>query len=178
MLCQNCEKKEATTHIKQIINGDMSESHLCSDCARLLGVNEFGDFSFSLSDFFGNFFGDMLPAHIPDSTLRCKKCGCSFDDFARTGRLGCAECYETFYDKLLPSLQRIHGKIRHTGKVSVSAGKEKPSEEPAPEAAPAGEPAETVDSLKAQMEEAVKVQDFELAAELRDRIKELEGGNE
>lgn len=35
MLCQNCGKNEATTHIKQIVNGDMAESHLCAECAKI-----------------------------------------------------------------------------------------------------------------------------------------------
>ena len=34
------------------------------------------------------------------------------------------------------------------------------------------------EELKKQMDEAVAAQNFELAAQLRDRIKELEGGNE
>ena len=39
MLCQNCGKYEATTHIKRIVNGEATEAHLCSDCARALGYD-------------------------------------------------------------------------------------------------------------------------------------------
>ena len=54
MICQNCGKREANTHIKQIINGDMAESHLCSDCARHLGYSDmFSGFDLDLADFFG-----------------------------------------------------------------------------------------------------------------------------
>ncbi len=168
MLCQNCGKYDATTHIKQIINGDMTESHLCSACAKSLGCDDmFKSFSLNLSDLFGGFFGDTLPALAQENTLRCKKCGSSFDDIAREGKLGCAECYRTFYDKMLPSLQRIHGRVSHSGKKGNA-----PVAPPAPEEPPQSK----VEKLRAELTEAVSCQNFELAAKLRDEIKELEGG--
>ena len=133
MLCQNCGKNEATTHIKQVINGDTAERHLCSECAEHLG------------------YGDAFS-------------GFGFD----VGRVGCAECYKVFYNELKPSLQRIHGQIHHSGKIASTA--EPVSEEEAK--------IDEKEELKKQMDEAVAAQNFELAAQLRDRIKELEGGNE
>ena len=54
MLCQNCGKNEATTHLKRIINGEAAETHLCSQCAAALGYNSvFSDFGLNLSDLFG-----------------------------------------------------------------------------------------------------------------------------
>ena len=180
MLCQNCEKKEATTHIKQIINGEMSETYLCSECAKLLGANDmFSDFNLNFSEFFGNFFGDMLPAHTKTSALKCPRCGCTFDDIVKSGKVGCTECYTTFYEKLLPSLQRIHGKLQHTGKISASADfsdEENAPDEPAQEAEPSTGNTEKIAALKKAMDEAVSKQDFEEAAKIRDEIKELEGG--
>ena len=127
MLCQNCGKNEATTHIKQIINGDMAESHLCSECAAHLGYSDmFSGFGLNLSELFGGFLGDMTPSMSSIGTKRCAKCGTSFDEIVRDGRVGCADCYRTFYDRLLPSIQRIHGKIKHNGKtVSASAAEPK-----------------------------------------------------
>ena len=167
MLCQNCGKNEATTHIKQIINGDMAESHLCGDCASHLGYGDvFSGFGFNLSEVFGGLLGDMRPAVSGGKTLRCSKCGASFDDIAREGKVGCAECYRTFYDRLLPSIQRIHGKIKHSGKASSGA--------------PVAEKVETlkekIEKLRHQMNEAVAKQEFEQAAKIRDEIKALEGG--
>lgn len=168
MLCQNCGKNEATTHIKQIVNGDMAESHLCSDCANHLGYTDmFSGFNLNLSEFFGGLLGDMLPSLKQGNVKRCEKCGCSFDDIVRDGKVGCADCYRTFYDKLLPSIQRIHGKINHTGKIGTGVN-EKEKIETAEE---------KIAKLKSQMDEAVKTQNFELAAQLRDEIKALEGGS-
>ena len=79
-----------------------------------------------------------------------------------------ARSYKVFYNELKPSLQRIHGQIRHSGKIASTA--EPVSEEEAK--------IDEKEELKKQMDEAVAAQNFELAAQLRDRIKELEGGNE
>ena len=117
---------------------------------------------------FGNFFGDAVHSlGAPRKVVRCPKCGSSFNDIVREGRVGCAECYKVFYNELKPSLQRIHGQIHHSGKIASTA--EPVSEEEAK--------IDEKEELKKQMDEAVAAQNFELAAQLRDRIKELEGGN-
>ena len=167
MLCQNCGKNEATTHIKQIINGDMAESHLCAECAAHLGYSDmFSGFGLNLSELFGGFLGDMAPAVSAGKSRRCPKCGTSFDEIVRDGRVGCADCYRTFYDRLLPSIQRIHGKIKHNGKISSAS-----PVEARPETAE-----EKIERLKNEMHDAVAKQDFETAAKIRDEIKALEGG--
>ncbi|MEI6580400.1 MAG: UvrB/UvrC motif-containing protein [Eubacteriales bacterium] len=162
MLCQNCEKNEATTHIKRVINGDTAESHLCSDCAAHLGYGDFfSGFGLNIGDIFGGFLEAGLPGIGETNVKRCQKCGCSFEDIARDGKLGCAECYNTFYDKLLPSLQRIHGRIQHNGKMSDSCAEEvrKPNR---------------LEQLREEIKTAIAEQNFELAAKLRDEIKEME----
>ena len=166
MLCQNCGKNEATTHIKQVINGDTAERHLCSECAEHLGYGDaFSGFGFDVAGLFGNFFGDAVHSlGAPRKVVRCPKCGSSFNDIVREGRVGCAECYKVFYNEL----KRIHGQIHHSGKIASTA--EPVSEEEAK--------IDEKEELKKQMDEAVAAQNFELAAQLRDRIKELEGGNE
>lgn len=167
MLCQNCGKNEATTHIKQIINGDMAESHLCSECASHLGYSDmFSGFGLNLSELFGGFLGDTKPSIAAGKTPRCPKCGSSFDEIVRDGKVGCADCYRTFYDRLLPSIQRIHGKIKHSGKtapVTATQPKQETTEE-------------KIKKLKVAMNDAVAKQDFENAAKIRDEIKALEGG--
>ena len=171
MLCQNCGKNEANTHIKQIINGDTAESHLCSECANHLGYSDmFSGFDFSLSDFFGGFLSDVMPGHLIGDVKRCEKCGASFNDIVREGRVGCANCYRTFYDRLQPTLQRIHGRTRHTGKSSGSAGAHAPVQEKTAEELRE----EKIEALRRQMDEAVAEQNFEQAAKLRDEIRGLE----
>ena len=52
-----------------------------------------------------------------DGGTECSFCGLTFADFRRTGRLGCPHCYETFGDQLPRLLRRIHGGVKHVGKV-------------------------------------------------------------
>lgn len=166
MLCQKCSKREATTHIKRVINGEATESHLCADCASALGYDGFfGGFNFSIPNIFSSFFTDGLISLGSAKTERCEKCQSSFDDIVKSGMVGCSHCYEKFYDKLLPSIQRIHGKAKHNGKKPPLYENE------------AQEVKISTDDLikekKAQMQVAIEKQDFERAAVLRDEIKEL-----
>ncbi len=162
MLCQNCKRNDANVHMKRIVNGSAAEVHLCAECAEALGYTEaFSNFGLGLGELFGNLLG-AAGAFPTVSSLRCPMCGSSFRDIAESGRLGCGECYETFYDKLLPSIERIHGKTRHVGK--KIAVKQEASDDVKPQA----------EDIQAQLEKAVAEQNFELAAELRDKIKAQE----
>ncbi len=167
MLCQNCGKHEATTHIKSVVNGEYTQLHLCTDCAGKLGYGDvFSGFGFDLGDFFGNFFSKPK-ANLPVSkTERCEKCGMSFEEIVKSGKIGCADCYEKFYDMLLPSIRRIHGKTQHNGKTAKASAVQPEVKEKTKE--------EIIEELKSEMKTAIEEQNFERAAEIRDRIKELE----
>lgn len=159
MLCQSCEKKQASTHIKTIVNGELKEFNLCPECAAKLGYGSFfGNFGLDLDKLFGSF---MESFGTTRTSRRCPSCGSSFEDIAKSGKVGCAQCYEVFYEELLPSLQRIHGRTGHTGKLARSAGT-------------GVRIRNELASLKKELEQAIKTQEFEKAAELRDRIRELE----
>ena len=162
MLCQSCGKNQATTHVKSIVNGDLREYMLCPECAKKMGYGSlFDGFGFNLGNFLGSFLGEEMP-EAPVNTVRCKGCGSSFEEIAKTGKVGCAECYHTFYDRLMPSIQRIHGNTTHTGKIASCAGVEAKREN-------------ELEKAKEELKKAIQEQAFEKAAELRDRIKELEG---
>lgn len=165
MLCQNCGKYDATTHVKRIINGEAAEAHLCSDCARALGYTDvFGGFGNTFSDLLGSFFGEPAKSALSTRAIRCEKCGNTFNDIVNSGKIGCADCYRTFYDKLLPSLQRIHGKTRHEGKMPNIRQAENTA------------PQDSLIRLETELKEAIENQNFEKAAELRDRINEMKAG--
>ena len=164
MICQNCNKNEANMHMKRIINGRAAEVHLCSDCARSLGYGEaFSGFGLGL----GELFGELLSKGegSANTGLRCHGCGKPFDEIVSDGKMGCAECYGVFYDKLLPSLRRIHGKATHVG--TKPAKNESVSYD------------SQIAELKQKLAVAVEEQNFELAAQIRDEINEIsqKGGN-
>ncbi|MBQ5883541.1 MAG: UvrB/UvrC motif-containing protein [Clostridia bacterium] len=162
MLCQNCQKNEANMHMKRIINGSAAEVHLCTDCARSLGYGE--SFTLGFSDLFSDLLSRTEKSLSGNSVLRCSLCGKSFNDIAESGRVGCAECYVTFFDKLLPTLRKIHGKTTHQGKTPLSFTEAKNNYEP------------DINELKLALKAAIEREDFELAAKLRDEIILLSGG--
>lgn len=47
---------------------------------------------------------------------RCPSCGMAFEDYRRTGLVGCAECYRFFRRELTPAVKGIQGGTAHTGK--------------------------------------------------------------
>ncbi|HXF95765.1 MAG TPA: UvrB/UvrC motif-containing protein, partial [Gemmatimonadales bacterium] len=102
----------------------------------------------------------LLPT--PADGLRCGSCGGTLRDFRESGRLGCAQCYTAFDFHLRDLLRRLHGSSHHTGERYAAPGE--------------GEmdPRRTLLELKEQLRRAVESENFELAAELRDRIRVLE----
>lgn len=167
MKCQKCGSNNANTHIKTIVNGEFREYDLCSECAKQMGyTNVFGDIENEFSNFLGSFFGNVLPART--QATRCEFCGSSYSDIAKSGHVGCANCYNIFGEQLLPSIRRIHGNTAHCGKNSGNAGKQsnKVQEETKEQ---------KIEKLKSELDTAIKEQNFEYAAELRDKIREMEG---
>ncbi len=167
MKCQKCGANNANTHVKTIINGEFREYDLCSECAHKMGyTNVFADMDNEFAGLLGSFFTNVLPART--EATRCEFCGSTYPDIAKTGQVGCANCYTLFADRLYPSIRRIHGNTTHCGKNSGrTAAKQPKAAEMTKE--------EKIAELKTQLEQAVGEQNFEHAAELRDKIKEMEG---
>ncbi len=178
MKCQKCNKNEANTHVKRVINGEFEEYHLCSECAEKMGYsNAFSSFGSSFADSFNSLFGSFFENALPARTqaTRCETCGTSYNDIASSGMVGCADCYEVFADRLLPTIRRVHGNTTHCGKNSPAFRKNRLEKT---ENTEVKEEVNELDKLKAQLDEAIKNQEFEKAALLRDEIKEKENNNE
>ncbi len=158
MMCENCGKNPATTHIHTVINGEVFEKNLCGYCAASSGYSA----KTSLADMLISMFGDTITKTKLSDTTRCEICGCTFSDIAETGKAGCANCYNTFYDELLPYLKRVHGSTKHMGN--------HPNRTPL-----VVKREDKIGDLRAKLSELVKTEKFEEAAKVRDEIKELEG---
>ena len=166
MLCQKCNKAPASTHIKTIVNGQLQEYYLCSNCDSEQGYAK----SFFNTFDIGNLHGSLLTVNPTENTdVRCPKCGISFDEITEFGKVGCAECYKTFNDKLTPMIQKLHGASIHKGKHPGGSALRVQSNEI--KLVPVNE--DNIKKKLREMEEAIKDQDFEKAAVLRDEIKEL-----
>lgn len=165
MLCQNCQSRIANVHFSQTINNNKVEMYLCEQCAREQGQIGFGE-PFGISDFITGLMGAGKSSTYVKSLpkqLSCDKCGMSYEEFQKQGKMGCGNCYEVFNDRMEPLLRRLHGNTEHTGKIPGNASvKMKTSKE--------------IEQLKTLIEKAVQSEEYEKAAELRDRIRSLEVG--
>ena len=180
MYCENCGKNYANVRYTQIINGNKKEMFLCDECSKILGIDNFNmpmDFSTFLGDFLSDFESErLLPELLNRKDLKCERCNYTFDEFINTGRFGCPDCYSIFEDKIDPLLKRIQGANRHNGRLGKideinSSLEEKSEKENIEETSKLGQ----VYELKRQLKIAIKEEQYEEAASLRDKIKELEG---
>ncbi len=165
MLCQQCQEKPASVHFTKIVNGEKMELKLCEVCAK-----EKGDFDLGHGEHFS--FHKLLAGlldidefHVMGEKFsekaKCSGCGLTESEFVSSGRLGCSKCYDTFGFKLNPLLKRIHGSTSHLGKVPVrTGGRIRLKRE--------------IQNLRDKMNLCIVKEEFEQAAQLRDKIKELE----
>lgn len=170
MLCQNCGKNQAVSHIHSVINGVVKDKYLCAECAAHSNADTFGE-----NDLF-----EMLSSFLNDGTapkvtsVKCECCGATFDEIRRTGRVGCGNCYKTFERELEPTLLRIHGRTAHVGKRPDSIASKK-NENTDKTTGETNTNEQRIKKLKDRLAEAVKNEEYEKAAELRDEIKRVEG---
>ena len=163
MLCTICKEKPATVHLTQIVGDKMQKLDLCEDCAKTKGIND--PTSFGLADLdlvLGLGASQQLEQAAGGVELKCPRCGFTQADFKKSGRLGCPECYVTFAEGLRGLLKTMHKGTRHTGK--------------APESLRAiRENADRMKTLQAKLAKAIKDENYEQAAQVRDEIKQLTG---
>lgn len=164
MLCDHCKERDAVINLTHVEHDSKVTLHLCEPCAQQKGVETGGAvMKTPLGGFLtalGKGSGAVLPT--PADGLRCSACGSTLRDFRDTGRLGCDQCYVAFDVHLRDLLRRLHGSSQHVGE-----------QYHAPGSGPA-DPRSRLLELKAQLRRAVEGENFELAAELRDRIRVLE----
>jgi protein arginine kinase activator len=162
MSCDQCHEREAVIHLTQIVNDQVTTLHLCERCAAEKGVESPGAVAKTPLGSFLAAMGKETEAPAPRNPDICSQCGGSLQDFRESGRLGCPECWRTFDGPLRDLLRRLHGSTHHVGERyadghQVVAG-----------------PRVEVAALREQLRAAVENENFELAAELRDRLRVLE----
>ena len=163
MQCELCKEREATVHLTQVVGSEVKKVNLCEACAAKSGLDIKG--TISITDLLLGLGGSSLssggkPARETEVERACPRCHMRRADFKKTGRLGCADCYETFAEELAPMLHNMHRAHQHTGKI------------PACESVRVQTTAE-VAALQKALEKAVAAENFEDAAQLRDRIQAL-----
>ncbi len=176
MKCDQKEcDKEATVHLTEIVNGNITKLHLCEEHAKQKGVEmeqHFGiaDLLQGLAEYGGP------PSEAETKRVKCPNCGMTYEDFKKIGRLGCGDCYRTFRESLAPLLKRIHGATQHTGKVVLAALSEpkEPTSKSSKASARSSAKSADVDALKEKLRKAIENESYEEAARIRDQIRSLE----
>lgn len=170
MLCQKCKQNNATSHVHYVRNGIVRDMYLCDSCAAEYKTAFSGD-----TDIF-----KMLSSFLNDNTVqfekavKCDCCGTDFNTIRNTGKVGCSNCYSVFERELSPTVSRIHGSTVHVGKKPCEVKAVSTLENKNKAQTTVNEKEQRITELKSQMSEAVKNEDFESAARLRDKIKALE----
>ena len=166
MLCQDCKQNDSTVHLTQIVNNKKVVLNLCKNCAEKRGFHSpFENMPFPLAEFVTGMMstGKQSSGSKKIKALQSKKCpscGLTFEALGKTGRFGCGKCYTTFGSDMSDLLRKIHGSNEHRGKVPSGKGE-------------AMKPLKEDRRLREELRRAIESEDFEKAAVIRDKIREL-----
>lgn len=165
MLCQDCKKREAQVHLTQIVNNEKLSLSLCKECAAARGFHSpLDNVPFPLAEILSGLADNVKPSgsKSPADDITCPSCGQTFEQFTRQGRFGCGECYSAFRPRLESIMRKIHGASLHRGRNP---------EYPVIEGSDAPLPVKEEERLETELKAAIEAEDFERAAELRDKLK-------
>ena len=158
---ETCEN-EATVHLTEIREGKKHEMHLCERCASEKGLP--GKSHFSISDLLHGIASQAQAQSQKSKRSRetaCPNCGATLSQFQSSGRFGCPECYVTFKDDVQGLVEKIHDSSQHVGKVPRRVSSEISLQK-------------DIRQLQLDLKKAVKREDYEKAAAIRDQINQLE----
>lgn len=93
---------------------------------------------------------------VSKTELTCSRCKTKLKDLQETRRVGCQNCYEVFHKEIDKILLKISGENSETTREVIVNNEDK------------------ISIMNLELIEAIKIENYELAAKLRDEIKELE----
>jgi protein arginine kinase activator len=166
MLCQKCKKNPATINLTQIVNNEKVTLQICKECAAEIGFHSpLDNMPFPLAELLSGMVQQKFPHKVNEElpTITCSKCGMTFEAFSRQGRFGCGECYTAFRPRLESIMRKLHGSSLHKGKL------------PAADEG-AAHFIQEEERLESELKKAIEAEDFERAADLRDKLRELKEG--
>jgi len=193
MLCEQCKAREATVKYVEVVNGVKTEHNLCGQCAAKLDIGPYTalfEGEFSLAQLLSGLLGiqNAEDDHEKLAEIVCPTCGATYEGFVKDSRFGCADCYSVFGPLLGENIRHLQGSDRHVGKRPGNRIKEVFMEHAADSDDPAGTVMEenTMESgenllsaetrlrlYQTRLKDALRREDYEEAAVLRDEIKKL-----
>lgn len=161
--CESCHKAAATVHVTEIRGDDKVERALCEACAETQGLPP-KHAPVSMLEIFKQLM-DKTGGTVSTRDRACPSCEITFNEFKAKGRFGCAEDYDAFLSRVVPLLERIHGASEHVPD---------PEERGSPAAAPRESERAELRRLQRDLTRVIQEEEYEKAAEIRDRIQLLE----
>jgi len=189
MLCQICKKNPATVHVQEIVNGEKRIMHFCAECAEkksmlepfLKGMTLAGLLQkISEMEKEGAEDPGKEESPAPDAVEEapkkavCPECSWSLEQLKKTGRMGCPSCYAVFLPCLRKELVGVHRGLHFCGRDPEREGGGPAKRKTGSAADSAARIRERIATLKKDMAESIRREEYELAADLRDQIGALE----
>ena len=185
MLCERCKIREANIQYTEVVNGVKTEHHFCAQCAKEMDFGPYAaifDSEFPLGKLLSGLLGigeeqEEQKAH----QVICPACKTTYEDLIQNSRFGCPDCYGVFDLLIGENIKQLQGSNAHKGKVPRYHYSEEGTafsvEDMAKQAqaVPGGEldVEEQIQVLETRLHEAVLREEYEIAAQCRDKIKEL-----
>ena len=161
MKCEICGLKDAVIHIRQIQKDLVHELHICEECAQEKGLIREEDSELPIANLLSGLLEGKDVTGAADVKDVCPKCGLKVSEFRKQGKLGCPECFQAFEKDVRAIVSQMAARPGHTGKLPRTHVVENAA-------------AVEGDGLREELREAVEQEDYELAAQLRDRLREME----
>ncbi len=167
--CERCNKYKANVHIVKVFDGIKKELNICEKCARELGEFNLNSIANVENTFSLNILGGLLEYfnnNGPQSSVikindsECPKCKTTYAEFKNSGFLGCDKCYDQFMKILDIFIKRVQNSSQHVGKIPFRCGEDMIARR-------------EMSSLKEELQKAINSEEYEKAAEIRDKIKNL-----
>ncbi|WP_440897227.1 UvrB/UvrC motif-containing protein [Amphibacillus sp. Q70] len=169
MKCEICQQRSASLHLTNFINGQKTEIHLCQQCAKEKGYLDTEEDVYTIHDLLSGLFNDYSSSttkteankHNPHE-LACPHCHMTYQQFSKIGKFGCSQCYQIFSEYLNPIFRRVQGgNTKHIGKIPNRQHVHLQHKR-------------LIQDYRDQLQQLINEERFEDAAEVRDKIKELE----
>ena len=169
-LCDRCKKQIATVYYKKTVNGQQTQRHLCAACANQEGLAAEPWADLWASDPFEPLLSQFFLPKATQDQGRCPTCHTTAQQIRRQGRFGCADCYTAFASRL--DLSPFSHPQGYRG--TLAPQEDEPTQTQPQEPQPQEPQKPDLAQLKKQLSQAVEAEEYEKAAALRDRIRELE----
>lgn len=140
MLCSRCRKQKAEYYFAA--EKGAKPQGFCADCYRAYLAAR-----------------GQKSASQKSETLHCDFCGCTAEEYKKTGLVGCERCYRVFASLLATDILRFQGSDRHFGRTDADNSKY--------------ELAKEIRYLERRIEEEQKTGDYSTAESMREEREEL-----